>query len=197
MQDILVVDNHSVVPGLLTGGPVLDAGARGFVFAKWFGDRGHTVIAVDPSPDIATEEPSRNVFVKKFALVGRGYPKLMSLEMGNDPNAWHIKYDGSFDSVPVETITLDDLPYKWDLIKLNIEGSEYDILDQIDGPIARQIVFSFHEHTGRHRGRRECDRIIDKLRKWYDVHNQTWEQRYGCRENYWDILCTERGLSHA
>jgi hypothetical protein len=83
----------------------------------------------------------------------------------------------------------------WDLIKLNIEGSEYDVLDTWPGPIARQIVVSFHEHTPRARGRAECDRLIAKISQWYDVQNVVWEKRYGCSENYWDLLFTLKGLS--
>lgn len=193
MQNLLTVDNHSFREDLLTGGPVLDAGARGFVFAKWFAERGHTVLALDPSPD-CTHAPV-GITLMQRALVSRKCPLIMRLEMGEDPNAWYVQAEKGNNSVMVETMTLGDFQYikKWDLIKLNIEGSEYDILDEIDGPIARQIVFSFHEHTGRARGREECDRIIAKLSKWYDVHNQVWEQRYGCRENYWDVLLTEKG----
>lgn len=193
---ITVVDNHSFREDLLTGGPVLDAGARGFVFAKWFAERGHDVIAVDPSPDIR-ESPSDKIGLVNSALVSRKCPVSAHLEMGPDPNAWNISFSKVQDSVSVDTITLSDIKLnagKWDLIKLNIEGSEYDILDEIAGPIARQIVFSFHEHTDRARGREECDRIINKLRTWYDIHNQVWEPRYGCRSNYWDVLAIERGL---
>lgn len=194
-----VIDNHSVIVDLLRGGPILDAGARGFVFAKWFADRGHEVYALDPSPDIDYKTiPNGVKFIGK-ALVGNAYPEAMSLEMGPDPNGWFMKCDGSFDSVPVKTIKMKDLPVKeWDLIKLNIEGSEYDILDELEGPIAHQIVFSFHEHTQRARGQTECDRIISKLSKWYDVHNQVWEKRYGCSNpNYWDCVLVEKGLLHA
>jgi len=196
MQNLLTVDNHSFREDLLTKGPVLDAGARGFVFAKWFADRGHHVYAFDPSPDIG--EAPKGVTLYEAALVGKKYPRGMHLHLSSDPNAWHTQVDKDAYSVPVEAVSLNALPMagvQWDLIKLNIEGSEYDILDEIDGPIARQIVFSFHEHTDRARGRAECDRIIDKLRRWYVIQNQVWEKRYGCIENYWDVLAIEKGLA--
>lgn len=203
MQNVLVVDNHSFREDLLTKGFVLDAGARGFVFSKWFAERGHKVYALDPSPDIESV-PDGITHVSKALVSKAGYMPMMSLEMGSDPNAWHVKCDGTFDSFPVHCVTLQGLVegslgpscwFQWDLIKLNIEGSEYGILDEIDGPISRQIVFSFHEHTDRARGREECDRIINKLRQWYDISNQVWEKRYGCRENYWDVLAIQKGLA--
>lgn len=195
-----VIDNHSVAVDLLTKGPVLDAGARGFVFSNWFAKRGHEVFAIDPSPDVENLFPKEwnPIRLIKAALVGPGYPKMMSLQLGPDPNAWYVKYDGSFESVPIDTVQLSEIGPRgcqWDVIKLNIEGSEYDILDNWPGPIARQIVFSFHEHTDRKRGREECDRIIDKLRQWYDISNQVWEPRYCTYANYWDILAIEKGLS--
>lgn len=193
MQNILTVDNHSFRDDLLTKGPVLDAGARGYAFAKWFADRGHCVYAFDPSPDMGN--PPEGVRFYQSALVSSGYPKIMCLEMGPDPNAWYVRPSNKQIALVISTMTIAELGVpKWDLIKLNVEGSEYDVLDEIDGPISRQIVFSFHEHTDRARGREECDRIITKLSKWYDVHNQVWEPRYGCRSNYWDVLLTERGL---
>lgn len=194
MQNLLTVDNHSFREDLLIGAPVLDAGSRGLRLAKWFAARGHRVIALDAGED----EKADGIECHKVALIGaRHAGGMVRLIRTDDPEARYIgPSDAQGDSVPsVSLQVLSDAVkvIQWDLIKLNIEGSEYDILDEIDYPVARQIVFSFHEHTGRARGREECDRIIAKLSKWYDVHNQVWEQRYGCRENYWDVLLTEKG----
>jgi hypothetical protein len=89
---------------------------------------------------------------------------------------------------------IDWLGNNWDVIKLNIEGSEYDVLDTWPGPIARQIVVSFHEHTPRARGRAECDRLIAKMGQWYKAFNVVWEKRYCCSENYWDVLFIRNDL---
>ena len=197
MLNTVTVDNHTFCPDLLTKGPILDAGSRGLRLSKWFAERGHRVIALDAGED----ERADGVTFYKLALVGSKLAgKYARLIRTDDLEARYISpaEDAQGDRVPTSTLrNLSALMgvEKWDLIKLNIEGSEYDILDEIDGPIARQIVFSFHEHTGRARGREECDRIIRKLSAWYDVHNQVWEQRYGCSNNYWDVLLTERGVS--
>jgi FkbM family methyltransferase len=195
MQDLLTVDNHSFCPGLLTKGPILDAGSRGLRLSKWFAERGHRVVALDAGED----ESAEGVTFYKMALVGAKHAgSFVKLIRTDDLEARYIgPADAQGDRVPAVS-----LPFitnmmgvdKWDLVKLNIEGSEYDILEELDRPLARQIVFSFHEHTERARGREACDKIIAKLSEWYDVHNQVWEQRYGCRENYWDCLLTERGI---
>lgn len=194
---IEIIDNHSVAVDLLTGGPVLDAGCRGLRFAQYFADKGHRVIALDPAPEIEPEVKGL-VTVYKTALVAPSQSGThVNLVLTDDLEA---RYIGGGAGVPVQSISLLPLSSEcdvrqWDVIKLNIEGSEYDILEAWPGPIANQLVFSFHEHTDRKRGREECDRIVDRLKQWYDIYNQTWEPRYCTFANYWDILCIKRGLA--
>lgn len=188
---IEVIDNHSVRTDLLTKAPILDAGARGFVFSKWFADGGHSVVALDPSPDI--ENPHiQGVTFQSYALVGSNVtsPKLV---MTDDPGAWYIDSIKPGWAVGYTTIWARKHT-NWDLIKLNIEGSEYDVLDEWPGPISRQVVVSFHEHTTRAHGRAECDRLIEKMRQWYTPFNVVWEKRYCCSENYWDVLFIRNDL---
>ena len=196
-MDIQVIDNHSVAVDLLKGGPVLDAGCRGLRLASWFAERGHRVIALDPAPEISAEVRGL-ISVYNVALVPQAQAgSRVNLVLTDDLEA---RYIGGGVGVPVQTTSIASLSHEcgvsqWDVVKLNIEGSEYDILETWPGPIANQIVFSFHEHTDRKRGREECDRIIDRLRQWYDIHNQVWEERYCTYANYWDVLAVKRGLS--
>jgi hypothetical protein len=193
MQNLLTVDNHSFREDFLTGGPVLDAGSRGLRLSKWFVARGHSpVIALDAGED---EHADGVTFHRKALVHSKLAGANVSLVKTDDLEARYISPAwGDVYAISIPILMHDYHIIQWDLIKLNIEGSEYDILDEIEGAISKQIVFSFHEHTDRARGREECDRIIAKLSKWYDVHNQVWEPRYGCRSNYWDILLTERGI---
>jgi hypothetical protein len=193
MQNVLVIDNHSVRTDLLVKGPVLDAGSRGLAFSRWFAARGHKVVALDAGED----EKADGVSTHKMALVHSKWAGgNVALAQTSDLNARYIEGQSSEGvyGISIPVLMHDYGIVKWDVIKLNIEGSEYDILDEIDGPISRQIVFGMHEHTQAARGRAECDRIIDKLRQWYTIHNQVWERRYGCIESYWDVLCIEKGI---
>lgn len=191
-----VIDNHTVAVDLLTHRPILDAGSRGLRFASHFAKRGHRVIALDPGET----EQAEGVESLPYALYANSSTELR-LILTDDKEARYIlereRHAGET-YVPVKAVSLSELMDQtgiayWDVVKLNIEGSEYGVLENWPGAIARQVVFSFHEHTSRARGKAECDRIIDRLAQWYDVHNRVWERRYGCVENYWDVLLTERG----
>ena len=189
------ISEHTVAVDLLTGGPVLDAGARGFVFSKWFADRGHHVMAVDPSPDLGESYPPSLTFVRA-ALVASGNPSVMSLEISGDPGAWHLSDIIGHTSLLVPTVNIDKLRIMddWDVIKLDIEGSEYDVLMTWPGPIANQITVEFHEHTARKRGDKAIQDIVDHLSQWYKPvqHEKTQAQCAGW--NYWDSLFVLKSL---
>lgn len=194
-MNLEIVDNHTVIVDRLTGGPVLDAGARGFRFSKWFAERGHKVYALDPAPDVENPRiPNVNFF--RSGLVGTNMPGDWSLVELPDKEASYLKRGAAPKYIPTT-----DVPgimsfcriEHFDLIKLNVEGAEYDVLSTLEGPVATQIVVSFHEHTGRGIGRAGCDHIVAKLSKWYDVVQHVWEPRYCSHANYWDSVLLERG----
>ncbi len=197
------VDNHSFCPDLLTGGPVLDAGCRGFRFADAFAQRGHDVLALDPSRDVEYKGvfPAKVVY-KRVALVGSWVAKTgfkqICLEMGSDPEAYYVKIDGTFgfcDYVDYTTITdlSKDMGCDWDLVKLNIEGPETDILLEWPSPIARQVVVAFHLHTGR-QTEEEIEGALKHMSQWYEVFNHVKERRYGCHPSYWDTVLVRKDL---
>lgn len=203
-MQIEIIDNHSVAVDLLKGGWVLDAGARGHIFTRNLAKRGCKVLALDPGWDVPPID-EQNIKTARLALVGIGQPSYWKLGLIEDQNA--MRLETPMDSVPehnprhacvADNITnfMNQLNITcWDVVKLNIEGSEYEVLETWPGPIADQIVFSFHEHTDRKRGKEECDRIINKLRQWYDIYNQVWEPRYCTYANYWDVLAIRKGLA--
>jgi len=200
-----IIDLHTVAVDLLSpGGWTLDAGARGFEFSRAMAAKGQKVIALDPAPDIVDPQIDGVTFLRQ-AIAGSTLTGIGSLKAVSDPQAsWvHVDYAPSpkagKDVVMVNILTLRDLMERfkisiWDCIKLNIEGAEYEILDKLTAPVAKQIVVSFHEHTGRGYGRKSCDIILDRLARWYDIHQRVWEPRYGCHSNYWDLLLTLGGI---
>jgi len=66
---------------------------------------------------------------------------------------------------------IDDI----DILKMNIEGMEYELLINLKTPIADQIIVSFHDHMGYTVYQRET--IIRYLEKWYDwvVVDEQWK----------------------
>lgn len=196
---LTVIDNHSVDLERLTDGPVLDVGCRGFRFAKFFAERGHMVYALDP--DLEVQDPKiPNVVYTRYALVG-GAAMDGKLVMTADPEARYVVERGALVDLPTRNVQCIGLaqitPEKgalWDLIKLNCEGAEFDLLNSWPGPIARQIVVSFHEHVGTaKRGEKAVNELIERMTRWYDVLRHEWDERYCAGRNAWDTVLALRG----
>lgn len=197
----VVVDNHSVLLGSVRpGGVVLDVGCRGFRFSEFFGRKAHKVICLDPAPDEVPPVSMNSwwyIFIRS-ALVGPHRPRQGYLRMTEDPEARNVVAERESESdVAIPCLTVPELEAQtgvkeWELVKLNCEGAEFDILDGLTGPWARQIVVSFHEHTPQARGDAEIARLIEKLSKWYEVYNHVKEPRYGCVANWWDTVLIRR-----
>lgn len=200
MPTFTVIDNHSVDLSIVGAGHVLDAGCRGFRFSRFFAGLGNRVVAMDPAPETYVPDDLRqmdNVRFYKTALVGPSHPKQAYLRMTDDPEARHVVTARETSDDPlVHCMTLADvvngLGGEWSLLKLNIEGGEFDILAGLEGPVARQIVVSFHEHTPQARGDIAIQGLINRLSQWYDVHQHVKERRYGCTDNYWDTVLIRR-----
>lgn len=136
---------------------VLDVGCRGFDFTREILEHRPwaNVIAMDPSAEIKPKaSDGRFVSFLRAALVGDD--KQVSLF------AHHSTGEGDFvcEEVPwyaqrhaVLCMNLPTLMRRYgikffDLIKLDCEGSEFGILENLPGPIAQQISVEFHDHTG-------------------------------------------------
>lgn len=192
-----VVDLHSFAPELLTRGVVLDTGCRGFRFGMHFLSLGHPVVFMDPALDVI---PPREIYDAATwashlgcALVAPGYPKTMRLRMTSDPEARHITHAVHEGDPVVPCMTIQEVMttlsiQQFDLVKLNVEGAEYDVLGQWPGPVARQIVVSFHEHTDRGRGDAAIQRIVEHLGEWYTPVRHEFDERYCAGRNAWDSV---------
>jgi hypothetical protein len=193
---------------LLNGDPILDAGCRGFVFSKWFADQNIVrlregkkearVVALDPSPDMMQPMSYTDIVYLREALVGGGDggDSIREMVVTDDPEAMYLLQPGQI--IPplqrkwcaVQAFNISELSGKvgvsqWDVVKLNIEGSEYGVLSSWPGPISRQITLSWHEHC-HPRGDAEVARIMKHLNQWYTVLRHVKEPRYHAGENWWD-----------
>jgi FkbM family methyltransferase len=186
---ITEIFEHSVDLSLLPEkANILDAGCRGFEFTRYFRERGHEVTALDI--DYLPEKD----YYKRIGLSninGKAY-------ISNDKDEQARKLIGGKEFLKdsfvlaqneVYTVTLDQLEKhlgRFNLIKLDIEGKEYDVLKEAKHPIAKQVSVEFHAHCGQ--TKEQIDELLDKINEWYDIHNRVWEERHGCSANYWDIL---------
>ena len=77
-------------------------------------------------------------------------------------------------NLEAEIITLEELIRRFDLppislLKMNIEGMEYDVLIHLQEPIADQIIVSFHDYPISGISNRKATKaVLDYLSEWYD-----------------------------
>lgn len=181
------IDGHTFCPELLTGGWVIDAGCRGFNFSSYF-LRNHEngVYALDIEDFSNVKVMGDNVYdwikfkLKQAALTtitgqvqahyfGNGtgnFLKGLNGIPGNTP-------DRPCETKTIPAITLNDIYAEIgkdiDILKLDIESSEYGILVDLE-PIPRMITVEFHEHTTKELHDQYISRIVEHLCKHYHMN---------------------------
>ena len=185
-MNIEVIAEHSADIDLLPeNAKVLDLGCRGFLFTDELRRRGNKVVSVD------CDKFDRDDYLQIGLSDENG---LCSCLYTNDPQATTIKKAliplAGFD---IQMMTIQALSAKldvefWDLIKLDIEGSEYEVIMSMDRPYATQLSIEFHLHTGIY-GENEMLLMENKL-LWLGYfpvqHDKT--KQHGLSYNYWDSL---------
>lgn len=175
----MTIAEHTVrTERLGNGSNILDLGCRGFEFANHFRPK-HNVYCID----IADLEGAY------FQMAISERSGRCSIEKTQDEQGWHIKQ-----GVEIRMSTIAEFSKlmgvtHWDIIKMDIEGEEYNILSSPDThhPLADQISVEFHAHTGR-QTREQLDSLLDYLKTWYYIENRYWEDRHCAGFNYWDVL---------
>lgn len=197
------IDEHTVDFSLLApGDPVLDVGARGFGFARECVKRGHFTFCMEPDPTVSFQPISGMAFIRK-ALVGRSKVGSLKYAMHGNGTANALidtgsSYPDDAEIISVEAVDIVSLMQtlgiqQWGILKLDVEGAEYDILREIPGPLAKQISVEFHGHTGalaKAGGEKVYDEIRYHLGHWYEFVQFQKEDRYCAGMNYWDVLLT-------
>lgn len=158
---------------------ILDLGCRGFLFTDELRRLGHLVYAVDIEP----LHPRQNFICAIAGVTGK-----CSVQKSNDPQATRIT--AGFD---IPSYTLKDfsqmvvVPF-WDLIKIDIEGSEYEVIMSLTEPPAKQLSIEFHLHTKIY-GEKEMREMEAKLSSLgYEAVSHVMTSQHGMGMNYWDSL---------
>lgn len=185
------IAEHTIDIDILSNGYVLDAGCRNFTFSKEMRKLGCIIIAIDPDPEVL-DPKLENVIFDNIAIADCSGDR--ALIMTADPQARYLSAPGDIGNAIVRAYTISQIMSKynivsWDIVKLDVEGCEYKILDTWPGPIAKQITVEFHEHCLGKQPDYIYKRILDKLSSFgYVKVKHERSAMYGAGLNYWDSL---------
>jgi len=180
-MNIQIIHEHKVAIDLLPDyAVILDLGCRGFGFTAYFRGLEHFVVAVD------MDELPEFMEYKRLAITD--YTGYIGIDKPMDKQATHVCHGDD-----VECMTLADFTKSvdvrfWDLIKMDVEGSEYEIIMDLKEPPGTQLSIEFHLHTNIY-GTDEMTKMIQKLESlgYISVDHELTNQ-HGAGMNYWDSL---------
>jgi FkbM family methyltransferase len=155
------IHGHTIDLNLLNkGGYVLDLGCRDFVFTRELLDLGMKVISMDPYNGITIDEDlnnNPNFVFKNMACVGIkksesltyreyndwGANSLMDIVKENKQYTELTKYDVKLTTIKeiMEEFNID----RFEVIKIDIEGSEYEMLQNLPKNCSKQLSVEFHD----------------------------------------------------
>ena len=181
--------------------PILDVGCRGFKMATNLASRGYEVIAIDADTAIKKPDSFPGVFFPVGLTAKKYCGERTLVNYGNGTGNYiitekmpqHHHHGNRVACVDISEFSKERNISKWSAIKLDCEGSEYDMLLEWPGLIANQISVEFHEHVSGANilGDKYFEMLLNYLGQWYDVHNFKKEYRHCLKTpNYWDVLFT-------
>lgn len=191
------IDGHTFDETLLTpGGWTLDVGARGFMFSEGLDDLGQNVLAIEPDRNVRYEG-HRRIGLINAALIGTGATSAMyaawSDGTGNmlcDVRPDHAEEYYDVLCTNISWILQQSCIDRFDLVKLDCEGSEYEILWNWPSRAALQISVEFHDFLGMRPRESWYDELLAGPLREYEVVQHEWTpltpENPIC--NYWDSL---------
>jgi len=152
---MIVIDGHTLDENLIDkGGWILDLGSLNFNFACRVNQYCKNILSFDPNP-VIKYYPNKIKFYNK--AVTSDYSGIKEFFIyKNDTSASFYdtnKHDTVREIVFVHCISIPDIMKQFnikqfELIKIDIEGSEYEILQNIDLTISKQFSIEFHDCYG-------------------------------------------------
>lgn len=186
---IETIQEHTIDTALLTGGWVIDGGCRNWNFSIAMKEKNEKVYSIDIQP--MTKPDLIDVFNQKALWINN---RKLYVNYVNDINGTFISHNReSKKTEEISTITLNEIYNEIgtdiDCLKLDIEGSEYDILmDESFKPIPKQLSIEFHEHNFKFKHDKFFNSCIEKISKYYVPVKFERVSAHGAGFNYWDTL---------
>lgn len=174
------IHEHSVRLDLLPEkANILDIGCRGFQFTDYMRSLGHKVTPVD------IDDFQDKTY---YRLAITGTDGRVGIHRNNDPQATRVTNGTELLSMTIETFSNSVGIEVWHLIKLDVEGSEYDIIMSLNKAPSKQLSVEFHLHTGIY-GQEQMKEMEDKLKSLgYEFAYHELTEQHGAGHNYWDSL---------
>jgi FkbM family methyltransferase len=171
-RNITTYDFHTYEPELISnGGWALDLGCNNFIFTTHLIELGLKVIAIDPIKNINIPDNLKNnpnfIFIQKACVGIKDANKKLYYEYNefganslyNTPELLHRPENGGHSKNPfkekyyVDVITIQEIMNEYsinqfEIIKIDIEGGEYEVLDNLPYKCSKQITIEFHDFLG-------------------------------------------------
>jgi len=208
---MITLSEHTIEETIIDkNGWVLDLGCINFTFANEIKRYCNNILCIDPNPNI--KEIPDGIIYERMAVTHDETINEQSFYIYNDINGYSL-LNPSKDwctlqeviTVPVSTIKSIMKKYnidKFEIIKFDIEGSEYKILENIDWSISKQFSIEFHDFRFMNpyypNNYIYYDLLMDKVKDKMDIiqHQLTDHPGFpnGMGSNYWDSLFVEKNL---
>jgi FkbM family methyltransferase len=202
---MITLAEHTIEETIIDkNGYILDLGCVNFGFTLEMKELCNNIICVDPNPKIkkapegiiyeraAISHDSSNQITEFFI-----YSDNQGCSLLNPEKDWcHL-----IGKIEVPLLTIKDVMKKYnikqfELIKFDIEGGEYKILENIDWTISKQYSVEFHDFRFMNPNYPDnqlyYERIFENMLKYCDIkqHEITDHEGFpmGLGRNYWDSL---------
>jgi FkbM family methyltransferase len=206
---MITIKEHTIEESIIDkNGWVLDLGCVNFAFSLEIKKYCDNVICVDPNPNI--KEIPDGVIYENIAITHDEnltediyylYDDISGNSLLNPSNdTCRLLGEQKINLTTIKKLMLKYNIEKFELIKFDIEGSEYSILENLDWGVSKQFSVEFHDFRGMnpHYPNNEIyyDKLLDKIKNKFDVisHTNTHHPGFplGMGYNYWDSLFVEK-----
>lgn len=183
-MNLQVIAEHTVDLDIIPENAIIiDLGCRGFGFTKYFNKCSVFPVDVD---FLIPEFAGTSLVYDRVAITGHN--GTVGIRRTNDPQATSVTEGNDIECETLETYMRENEIDFADLIKIDVEGSEREIILSLTKAPAKQLSIEFHLHTGAY-SQPDVVLMVAKLQSLgYKTVQHKLEARHGAGLSYWDSL---------